>query len=303
MRVLIPVDGSRISNAALAFVASRRAFTGTSAQIEVLNVQLPIPARAARAAGPDMVRSFYKAESAAVLKPALARLKKAAVRADGRYVVGSPGVKVSAAAAKPGVDLVVMGSHGRSAFKGLLFGSVTNTVLASCTTPVLLVRGSAAPTKDSLTVGIALDGSEYGLATLRYVTRHPTLFGASPRFFLIHVVPDYTMRFVPGLGDARLLVSSPQQILHAQVGQFDNVIVPARRLIGSAGLVVTEVCLVGNSAGDEIATFATRTGLDLLALGSRGRGALKSLVLGSVATRVAERCKVPLLLIRQKSRV
>lgn len=303
MRLLLPVDGSRHSDAALAFVASRRAFRGASTQIEVLNVQLPIPPRAARAAGSDMVRSFYQAESAAVLKPALARLKKAGVRADGRYVVGSPGVEVSAAATKPGVDLVVMGSQGRSAFKGLLFGSVTNTVLASSTTPMLLVRSRRAPTRDSLIVGIAIDGSGYGMAALHFVTRHYALFGTSPRLYLIHVVPDYTMRFVPGFGDVRLPVSSPQQILDAQVGQFEKAVVPARRLVGEAGLVVTEVCLVGNSAGDEIAAFATRNRLDLLVLGSRGFGALKSSVLGSVATRVAERCKVPLLLIRQKSGV
>lgn len=87
------------------------------------------------------------------------------------------------------------------------------------------------------------------------------------------------------------------------MGQFEKAVVPARRLVGKAGLAVTEVCLVGNSAGDEIAAFATRNRLDLLVLGSRGFGALKSSVLGSVATRAAERCRVPLLLIRQTSGV
>ncbi len=303
MRILIPVDGSAHSTAAIAFVASRRTLISGQPAVELLNVQLPIPPRAARAAGPDMVRSFYKAESAAVLAPALARLKKAAARADGRYVVGSPGREISVAARQSDIDLLVMGSHGRSAFKGLLFGSVVNTVLASCTTPVLLVRASTAPAQDSLTVGIALDGSGYGPAALRYVTRHRALFGASPRFFVIHVVPDYTMRFVPGFGDARVTLSSPQQIVDAQVSQFEKVVAPARQLIGRAGLTMTEVCLVGQNAGDELAKFASRKGLDLLVLGSRGLGALKSLVLGSVATRVAGNCKVPLLLIRQKSGV
>ena len=62
----------------------------------------------------------------------------------------------------------------------------------------------------------------------------------------------------------------------------------------------TVVCLVGNNHGDEIAAYARNERLDLLVMGSHGYGALKSAVLGSIATRVAARCTTPLLLIREK---
>lgn len=39
------------------------------------------------------------------------------------------------------IDLVVMGSKGRSAFKTLLLGSVTEAVLHSATVPVLIIDG------------------------------------------------------------------------------------------------------------------------------------------------------------------
>ncbi len=45
---------------------------------------------------------------------------------------------------------------------------MTHTVLASCATPLLMLRGMPAPRKDSLEVGIVLDGSKYGVATVRY---------------------------------------------------------------------------------------------------------------------------------------
>ena len=57
------------------------------------------------------------------------------------------------------------------------------------------------------------------------------------------------------------------------------------------------VCRAANAPGDEIAAFAARRKLDLLVMGTHGHGALKSLLLGSVATRVAARCKTPLLLV------
>lgn len=300
MRVLIPVDGSAHSNAAVAFVASRSTLIGAQPEVELFNAQLPIPPRAARAAGREMVAGFHDAEAQAVLKPALALLKKAVVQAHARHAVGSPGATVAAAAGN--ADLVVMGSHGHSAFKGLVFGSVTNAVLAGCRTPLLVVRGTRAPARDSLTVGIALDGSAYGLAAIRYVVQHRELFGAQPTLHLIHVAPDLFSIVVPGLGDAPAPLYSPEKVLAAQSAAFEKALAPARKLLAKAGLAATGVSLAGNSAGDAIAAYAKRKRLDLLVMGSHGHGLLKSAVMGSVATRVASCCSTPLLLIRTTAR-
>jgi nucleotide-binding universal stress UspA family protein len=299
MKILIPVDGSAHGAAAVAFVASRGTLIGTQPEVELLNVQWPIPPRAARAAGREVVAAFIEAEATAVLRPALAQLKKAGLQARARHLVGSPGATVAAAAAGGGADLVVMGSQGHSAFKGLLFGSVTNAVLAGSTTPLLVVRGARAPVRDSLAVGIALDGSAYGLAAIRHVLKHPHLLGAQPVLHLIHVVPDFSAAAIAGLGDAAAPLPSPQKVRAAQSAAFDRTLAPARRLLAKAGLAGLEICLVGNNAGDEIAVYARKKRLDLLVMGSRGRGLLKSVVMGSVATRVAASCTTPLLLIRR----
>lgn len=298
MKILIPVDGSAHGAAAVAFVASRGTLIGTQPDVELLNVQWPIPPRAARAAGREVVAAFIEAEATAVLRPALAQLKKAGLQARARHLVGSPGATVAAAAAG-GADLVVMGSQGHSAFKGLLFGSVTNAVLSGSTTPLLVVRGARAPVRDSLAVGIALDGSAYGLAAIRHVLKHPHLLGAQPVLHLIHVVPDFSAAAIAGLGDAAAPLPSPQKVRAAQSAALDRTLAPARRLLAKAGLAGLEICLVGNNPGDEIAVYARKKRLDLLVLGPRGRGLLKSVVMGSVATRVAASCTTPLLLIRK----
>lgn len=300
MKILLPVDGSALSAAAVAFVASRSTLISEQPQIDLLNVQVPIPLRAARAVGREIVESFHESEARAVLKPALSALKKAGLEAKARYEVGSPGATVALAAND--ADLVVMGSHGHSALKGLLFGSVTNAVLAGCRTPLLTLRTHRSPARDSLTVGIALDGSSYGLAAVRYVAEHLALLGARPKLSLIHVVPDLSSIVIPGLGDAPAPLYAPDKLLAAQSAEFDKTMAPARALLAEAGLSATEVCLAGNNAGDEIAALATRKKLDLLVMGSHGNGLLKSAVLGSVATRVATRCSNPLLLIRQTKR-
>ena len=68
-------------------------------------------------------------------------------------------------------------------------------------------------------------------------------------------------------------------------------------MFAKARLKAEEICLVGN-AGDELAAYARKKRLDVLVMGSHGHGAFRAAVLGSVATRTAAHCEVPLLLVR-----
>ncbi len=61
------------------------------------------------------------------------------------------------------------------------------------------------------------------------------------------------------------------------------------------GPQVTGVVLLNGRAADALAAHAVDEGFDLLVVGTRGRGASKA-VLGSVATRLARRSGVPVLL-------
>jgi nucleotide-binding universal stress UspA family protein len=281
MKLLVPVDGSEASNTALDFVASRMKVEGAfpAADVRLLNVQWPIPPRAARAAGKELVRKYHQLEAESVLKPALKRLADAGVPAQGRFEVGSPAAVVSSAATQGHPDLVVMGNRGHSALGGLVFGSVTQAVLAAGSTPLLVLRAGPVPKGESLRVAVAIDGSRHSLAAVRYVLEHRALFGPAPSFSLLHVESGRT-------GDP----------------SWDAVVGPAKRLFEKAGLAVEAVRLTGEPAGDVIAKHLGRNRADLLVMGSHGRTPLKSLLLGSVATRVASRCRLPLLLVRPRAR-
>ena len=301
MRILMPIDGSTFSKAALDFIASRSTLIESQPDVELLNVQYPVSARVVRGAGKDLVRQHQESEANKVIKPAVTSLKRAGLRAHTKSVVGSPGVEVGRIAAEDAADLIVMGSHGHTGFKNLLFGSVTQAVLASCNTPLLVLRSDAVPKKDSLRLGIALDGSRYGLAALRFVVKHRALFGAAPALTLIHVVPDLLNLVVPGFfANAPVPGFKPEQVTEMQRAAFERALAPARKLLQGTALQVTEAQLTGNNPGDAIAAYATKNKLDILALGSHGEGTLRSMVLGSVATRVAVKCRNALLFIQEK---
>jgi nucleotide-binding universal stress UspA family protein len=298
MKILIPVDGSKYSRTAVDFVASRSTLVGSNPEIEVLNVQMAIPTRATRVVGKDVVSSYYTDEAEKALKPARTRLQKAGMTPTVRFAVGNPANEISAAAAKDDVDLLVMGSHGHSALRGLLVGSVTSAVLAQTTTPILILRHREAPPADSLKVGIAVDGSKFGREAVKYVLRHRDLFGANPQITLIHVVADFAGALMPDMAGIALPAYSEEDIRAMQKKAFESAVAPIRKLFQKAGVPLTEICLAGNAA-DEIAAYAKKRKLDVLVMGSHGYGAFKAAVMGSVATRVAHTAELPLLLVRR----
>ena len=305
MRILIPVDGSKHSLAAVQFVATHSNAVGGSPEIELLNVQAPIPARAARMVGKAACTSYYEDEAQKALRPALRVLKQAGLEARGRYESGHAAEVIAAAAsAKPrgkktgAVDLLVMGSHGHGALMSLLMGSVTTSVLARTTVPLLLLRGSAPAAVARPKIAIAIDGSAYGLAAARYVIKHRDLFGDAAQVQLVHVVPDFLGAYMPDMSGVALPAFTPDEIKVMQDQAFERAMAPVRKLFAQAQLATEEVRLVG-AAGDALSTYARKKKVDVLVMGSHGHGALRQAVLGSVATRVAAQCATPLLLIRK----
>ena len=77
MRILMPVDGSAYSEAAVAFLTSRKTLLKHPTEVELVNVQYPAPSRAARALGKDVVASWHETEAAKALKPAEKALRRA----------------------------------------------------------------------------------------------------------------------------------------------------------------------------------------------------------------------------------
>lgn len=298
MKILIPVDGSRLSQDATEFVAGRSTLVGAAPEILVVNVQPRLSSQAERVIGRAAVRDVYREQAERVAGRALAELARAGLSATLKVAAGSAAEEIARLADATGVDLVVMGSHGRSELKRVLLGSVAYGVLARTHAPVLLLRGKAVPKREPLRVAIALDGSRLGLEAVKYALRHPEMFGARPAFALLHVASEFALSFAGDLAGGAAAVFTPQQIEEMRNAAFEAAFEPARKLMRRAQVPFTEVRLVG-VAGNEIAAYARRHA-DLTLLGSHGYGALQAAVLGSVALRVAASGNTPLLIVRPR---
>jgi nucleotide-binding universal stress UspA family protein len=297
MKILLPYDGSRHARRAVELVAARTPMAGRDPTIWLLNVQPPLFTEIPTATTRKRLAEIYARRAASVLRPARALLKRAGLDVQATHLVGVPGLRIARTARNKKIDLIVMGSHGRTAAAGMLMGSVASTVLAHCDTPVLLLREGQAPKAESLRVGVAVDGSRYGEAAVRWLLSHRDLFGPQPHFELIHAVRDLPIQAKTLLANLADMSFTHEKVRALRKQAFERAVRSSLRLFGAAGQPVQAVDLVGE-AGAQLADYAQRH-LDVLVMGSHGQGLFKAAVLGSVATRVAARCATPLLLIRR----
>lgn len=140
MKILVAVDGSSFTKRMLAYLAAHDEWLGASHDYTVLTTVPLVPPRAAAVLSKQVLVGYYAAEGEKVFKPIRTFLRKQGVDATFVSKVGPAAETIATMADKGKFDLLMMGSHGHGTLKNLVMGSVATKVLASCTTPVLLVR-------------------------------------------------------------------------------------------------------------------------------------------------------------------
>jgi nucleotide-binding universal stress UspA family protein len=145
-RILVPTDFSPTSDIALQYaidLAER-----LHSRIHLLHViddaslAIAYPDGIYVPAGPDLLDRLIQ-EGANQLKASVGRCITAGVMTDQEVLIGSPARVIAQTAASRGMDLIVMGTHGRGAFAHLLLGSVAERVVRTAPCAVLTVRDSS----------------------------------------------------------------------------------------------------------------------------------------------------------------
>ncbi len=145
MKILLAIDGSSCSDAAVEEVARRPWPQGSF--VTVLSAfELPTPPTPEAWALPanyfeEMDAALRKQTQGGVVDRALKKLKSnQTLRTDAVVACGSPRSVILDEAENWGADLIVMGSHGYSAWKRFLLGSVSQAVVSHAKCSVEVVR-------------------------------------------------------------------------------------------------------------------------------------------------------------------
>lgn len=146
MRVLLAVDGSPYSEAAISEVANREWPFGT--EIRILSAfEMPLPATPEAWALPpkylDEIEQSGRNNAKRIVERAQEKVSQKigdAVKIESKFVVGSPKNVILEEADNWNADLIVLGSHGYSAWERFLLGSVSQGVVSHAKCSVEVAR-------------------------------------------------------------------------------------------------------------------------------------------------------------------
>jgi nucleotide-binding universal stress UspA family protein len=191
------------------------------------------------------------------------------------------------------VDLLVMGSHGRSGFKRLLLGSVAERVIRHAPCPTMIVPAHAhdvVPERPVRyrTILCPVDFSEHSSRAVEYAVTLAEEADAELR--LLHVLP-------PLAGELSELESSFEDLrLQIEGDRLRRLgeLVPA----DAAAYCTVHTALRQGAVHREIIAAAAEHPADLIVMGAQGRGALDAAIFGSNTARVARAACCPVLVVR-----
>lgn len=192
------------------------------------------------------------------------------------------------------IDLVVMGSRGRSYFERLLLGSVTERLLRKVHVPILTVshldpgreihKPGIVPLDRILYATDLASGSEAGLEfSIRLAG------GLKAHLTVVHVVQAFDAAF-HGIETAAYL---PDYSAELRVRAEERL----NRLVSlvSDGSVPISTMIADGVPYETINSIAERNNADLIVINLQGKGRIERALLGTTAERVIRTAAVPVL--------
>ena len=141
MKLLIPLDGSRSAERAVAYVISQMDAQKQPPQLLLLNVQWKIATGNVKLfIDQNTINDYYREQGMAALQGASAALDAAKLPYQYHISIGSPAESIAQYAREQGVDQIVMCRQGQGGLQQLLLGSVVSKVLHLVDCPVVLVK-------------------------------------------------------------------------------------------------------------------------------------------------------------------
>jgi nucleotide-binding universal stress UspA family protein len=293
--LLVPLDGSALAERALPY-AVRLARVGHGRLI-LMRAALGPPPR-------TLDGSEWESDQADAVDEAEEYLRKVAfdladkVPVECAVLYGRAAGQIQQAICDYHADAVVMATHGRTGLPHLLYGSVTEEVLASSAVPVLAVyaRPGEAPEAAAMSpyharVLVPQDGSANDVLALRTALE---MLGDEGDIVLVGVVPPAEHVEYDQNGHVLAYLDQQEEARRLEARDYLNGVVDDLR--PHHGITVKVDVRVGDPAS-RIALAAIEEGVDLVVMATHARTGLRRAVVGSVAGTVLRSTPTPVLLV------
>jgi nucleotide-binding universal stress UspA family protein len=285
-RIVVGVDGSETSAAALRWALRRAARTGGSVEA-LTGLTTPLMTgylEATVAFDPTVLRDAAAAETQAALSEAV--LATGVDVPTSWQVVEGSGARVLLEAGI-GAALLVVGSRGRGAFASAVLGSVSQQVAHHTPCPLVIIpeRSLAHVDEPIRSIVVGVDDSVGARSALHWAAAEAQALGAHLRAVISWEDPAFLVQPVGAVA------APPLDLAPVATRVLGGVVAEVR---ASGGPEIDETVVRG-PAGP--ALLAAAADADLVVVGSRGSGGFVGLLLGSVSQQVAAHSPCPVAVI------
>ncbi|WP_433629424.1 universal stress protein [Halomicrococcus sp. NG-SE-24] len=187
------------------------------------------------------------------------------------------------------IDLIVMGTHGRTGVERYLLGSVTEKVVRLSNVPVLTVKAKddgeiTYPYTDIL---VPTDGSEGAEAAIGPAVDIASTYDA--RIHALSVIDTMAMGTDVGSG----------AILDALEESAQSAVETIEEQATQASVSAVETAIEHGNPYRGIRSYVEELDIDLVVMGTHGRSGIERYLLGSVAEKTVRTSPVPVMTVRQ----
>lgn len=179
-------------------------------------------------------------------------------------------------------DLVVVGSRGMGGFKALLLGSVSSVVAERALCPVAVVRPTLSR-RGPVVVGV--DGVSHSTRVVELAANE-----ARARSLPLELVHAYTASSAPVLGLPAVI-----PLGHAAEEAAEHRLAQIGERVDLSGIDVRHV-IVDDSPAGALVDASERA--SMVVVGSRGRGSLAAVLLGSTSRHLLHHAVCPVVVVR-----
>ena len=294
-RVLLATDGSKDAELAAkaAVDLSRRSQTG----LHVVHAWRALPHYAYPSLVPERYHPPHEEGARKILKEQVERIEQAGSRvAQAHLVMGREVDAILDLGEQIGAGLIVVGSRGLGQVKRLLVGSVSESIVHHAKCSVLVVRGGAGSwppvrvligedlsedargaAKLGVTLGKLMEIETLLVHTYEGMPPHPETLPQADRELYEAMVEKHLRQVEPALEERA-----------AELEDAYDVRPQVRIVAGESAQVLSEIAEEGD-------------GPSLLVVGSRGLGAGRRMLLGSVSSKVLRAASGPVLVCPRRA--
>ena len=295
--ILVPLDGSLLAECVLPHVvAIARAFNAKVILLRVLDKNQA----SEKAQLFDLLNwQINKTGAKLYLEKICARLQKSGLRIETAVLEGLVAESITEYAVSQGIKLIVLSSHGRSGLSQWGLSSITQKIIFSAPTSVLIIRAQQPATSESIDwqytrIAVPLDGSRRAENILPMVSLLARFHRS--RISIVHVVktPEMARQMPLAREDVELSERIVARNREEAIRYLDQV----RLHSPLDGIDLQTHLLTSDNAAAVLHELVDQEHIDMVALSAHGYSGYTQWPYGSMVNNFILYSKVPLLIVQ-----